>query len=167
LQQFDPARVLQRKRGLTVDQLLTDAARTRRSFERAIAAFHYLFVVLHGKPRFFQNLTVDVMFFAECTMAEGRLLRVLMGGKADFLWVWVGGICRRGLFLGTLLLLDAVRIFLYDFGIDGVVLAEGELLMMRGGFGIAREEVLGVGNVLAADGRLDHPWVNNFIKQQR
>jgi hypothetical protein len=99
-------------------------------------------------------------------MAEGHLLRKLMGGEADFLWVWVGGVYGRGLCLPTPLLFDAVRILFDDFGVDGVVLAEGELLMMRGRFGIAWEEVAGVKVRLAADGRLD-PWVNNFIKQQR
>ena len=137
--------------------MLADAPRTRRLLERPIAALDYFFVVAHGKPRPFEYFAVDVMPFAESAMAEGRLFGQLRGGRAYFLWIGVGRDCGWGLFLGRLLLVDAVGIFPYGRCVDLVVLAEGELLLVRGRPGAARQEVPRVGCVLPADRRLDHP----------
>jgi hypothetical protein len=91
-------------------------------------------------------------FLPNARWPRGGLFRKLVGGEADFLGVRMGNDYGRGLFLGMPLLFNVVRILLYDFGVDGVVLAEGKLLIVRGGSGMARKEVPGVILLVAADG---------------
>jgi len=66
------------------------------------------------------------------------------------------------------ILLDAAFIFFDDMRVDLVSLAEGKLLIMGCGRRIAGDEVLGVVDVLAPDGRLDHEGeFNNFINMDQ
>ena len=157
LQELDPAGVFERQRRLAAEELLANPARTRRRLESALAALRYFLVALHGEPRLFENVAVDVVPFGECALSERRLLGRFEGGVAGFLRVGVGGRGGRRFLCGALLLLDALRVLPDDLSVDLIALAERELLGVRGWPRVARQEVLGVLRLPPPNGGLDHP----------
>jgi hypothetical protein len=87
-----------------------------------------------------------------------------MGCKANFLRILRWRNIGWSFFFMDFILLDAPLIFFDDLRVDLIPLAERKLLARKGGARIAGDEVLGVVDMLAANGGLDHECaVNNFI----